>query len=217
MHREPANSWNSWGASAVHTGWASPNQLPDFMDHKRSSSVVSGELQVNPVPCAVLGCTGQLLLFIIRKPSHCWSVWHIFIALFQSPSFNILFSLYSVIFCPPFKNRLREQRAWLCSSNIFWIVFCSWIPTSSKMHSGRRAEECLIRKRMYDRSRKMGIWWSLGTVRAMLYQTALCTANLRGELITLPTTQLPSSQKHQAWPAETDAILVKLKRAALLE
>lgn len=52
------------------------------------------------------------------------------------------------------------------------------------MHSGRRAEECLIRERMYDHSLKMGnlIWHC----HSNAVQTALCIADLGGELITLP-------------------------------
>lgn len=139
--------------------------------------------------CATLGCTGHLLLFRIKKLSNRRNAYHIFIVLLQNPDFNILFNLYAIICCPPFKNCLREKQVWLYSSDIFWIVFCSWIQTSTKTHSGRRAEECLIRERMYDRSLKMGIWCSLGTVRITLYQTALCIANLRGELITLPAVE----------------------------
>lgn len=195
MQGEPTNTTGSScgarkAASAAPTRPASPSQLlaQIFWNIKLFLPVQQGTAS-KPVHCAVLGCMGHLGLFRTQWPD-CWSVYHIFIALLRSSSFNILFSIYSVIFCPPFKNHLREKQVWLYSGNIFWIVFCSWIQTSSKMHSGRRAEECLIRERMYDRSLKMGIWSSLGTVRIMLYQTALRTANLRGELITLPTAEV---------------------------
>lgn len=76
VHGEPPTQLEQLGclSSAHRMSLSQPTSSPDFMDHKRSSSVVNGDLQVNPIPCAVLGCTGQLLLFSIRKLPCCWSV-----------------------------------------------------------------------------------------------------------------------------------------------
>lgn len=58
--------------------------------------------------CAIVGHhIGRLLVFRI-KLQECLA--H-FCSSLQSPGFNILFCLHSIIFCPPLKNSLREKES----------------------------------------------------------------------------------------------------------
>lgn len=99
-----AESWVRGGRQAHGICW-----LTSSMSFTECKTVTGQQEAVNKyICCATVGHhTGHLLVFrmkLLKRLAHiCSSL--------QSPDFNLLFCLHSVIFCPPLKNSLREKES----------------------------------------------------------------------------------------------------------